>query len=370
MYEVEAFLSIVVAYAYVQGVLRGRTSLGRRARARDRLDGLRAQLGALPLCRPDRRDRGVRPGAAEALCARRRRCRGALPAVGADRPVAGAPHRCALVDRLPAFGISCSRPAPWSTATRCWSRWCSSAARACSSSAGAGTTTSARSWLRSRPWSRRRSSSPGSRRSSRPPGRRATSPSCSGRCCSSAPAASCGPSVVGSSPSPWSCFSGRATPCATTRRTRGRSRPACRGSCTRGARRLDPPGAGAGAPLLPRRRLSLGDDDGAGPGRPHLRLARCRRPPTGVEHAGPGRRDRGGGASRRRVRGRRTRVSRLPRLESDVDDSSSGSSRSPTHRHCRGTRAFVSSGMSTTNEIALRRNYFKLLQAFVYRRVG
>ena len=98
MYEVEALLSIVVAYAYVQGVLRGRDALGGRARAGARRDGLRAQLGALPLRRAGCGDGALRAPAVEALRTRRGGRRTALPALGADRPVAGAAHRRAVVD--------------------------------------------------------------------------------------------------------------------------------------------------------------------------------------------------------------------------------------------------------------------------------
>ena len=134
MYEVEALLSIVVAYAYVQGVLRGRTPWTVAL-----VPALAAmiyvpQLGALPLCRAGCRDPALRATADQAVRARRRRRGCALPAVGADRCSrrCGTPARRGR--RLQAFAIWCSRRAPWSTETRCWWRSCSSAAAACSRS--------------------------------------------------------------------------------------------------------------------------------------------------------------------------------------------------------------------------------------------
>ena len=103
MYELEAFLSIAVACAYVQGVLRGRTLW-----AVALVPGVAAMVyvhnWALFLC--------VGLAAATALCARQRLKRFALVAAGVavlylpwvpTDPVAGAAHRCAVVDvaRLP-----------------------------------------------------------------------------------------------------------------------------------------------------------------------------------------------------------------------------------------------------------------------------
>ena len=74
MYEVEALLSIVVAYAYVQGVLRGRQRLGRRPRRRHSPSMVYVHNWALFLC--------VGLAAATVLCARRRLKRFALVAAG------------------------------------------------------------------------------------------------------------------------------------------------------------------------------------------------------------------------------------------------------------------------------------------------
>ena len=143
MYEVEALLSIVVAYAYVQGVLRGRASWT-VALAPALAAMLYLHNWALFLCG------GL--AAATVICARRRLKRFGLVALGvvAAVPALGADlcsNRCGTPAprgrRRPAFAIWCSRPARSSTATQRSSRSCSSAAPACSRSRRAGTTMSA-----------------------------------------------------------------------------------------------------------------------------------------------------------------------------------------------------------------------------------
>ena len=98
MYAFEAFLSIVVALAYVNGVLRGRRRWTVAARAVARADGVRAQLGALPLRRARAGDGALRARAAAGVRARRGGVAHPLPAVGADAALAGEAHRRALVD--------------------------------------------------------------------------------------------------------------------------------------------------------------------------------------------------------------------------------------------------------------------------------
>ena len=127
MYELEAFLSFVIAYAYVQGVLHGRRA-GPRCSCAARPDGLRAQLGALPVRRSRGRDRRVRARAAEAV---RRSSRSAslvlyvpwLPTLLSQARHTGAPWSTA-----PSFHDLVLAPGAVSRATRRSSRSCSPAA--------------------------------------------------------------------------------------------------------------------------------------------------------------------------------------------------------------------------------------------------
>ena len=72
----------------------------------------------------------------------------------------------------------------------------------------------------------------------------------------------------------------------------------------------------------------------------------------------------------RRVRGRDAGVPRLPRLECHLDASRLGEVDGLHVRAPAGSACPPASTTSSTDEIALRHNYFKPLQAFVYRRVG
>ena len=98
MYELEALLSLVVAWSYVEGILRGRRALDAGLRRRDRAARVQPQLGALPLRRARRRDVRVRARALAPVRGRRGRCRCALRAVAPDAALAGAAHRRAVVD--------------------------------------------------------------------------------------------------------------------------------------------------------------------------------------------------------------------------------------------------------------------------------
>ena len=76
------------------------------------------------------------------------------------------------------------------------------------------------------------------------------------------------------------------------------------------------------------------------------------------------------GAPGGRVRRRRARLSRLPRLAGDLDAPRLAAVGRSGRRCSSTTRGSDSSTTSSTNEIAVKRNYFKPVQAFVYRRVG
>ena len=125
-----------------------------------------------------------------------------------------------------------------------------------------------------------------------------------------------------------------------------------------------------GAPLLPRPRVPLRDDDGAGARRPDLRLARCRWPAAGVGHAGPRstRRSRRCGPAPNSWSSHPCFATTGPGMP--PGRISSGRSRRPTPPRSSRIRGSACSTTSSTDEIALRHNYFKPLQAFVYRRVG
>ena len=288
MYEVEALLSIVVAHAYVQGVLRGRTPWTVAL-----VPALAAMVyvhnWALFLCVGlAARDGALRAPEAEAVRARRSRRRAALPAVGADRPVAGAAHRRTMVDGA---GLPRSRArarSGASTATRC--------SVALVLVGGGGLLALARrrdddertivlalaaviavtvvlAWLSSQfspAWTTRYFAvvlGPvllvGSRGLAR--------------------ARSARPRRSRGDPVPVGRLLGARRQGERAADHRGRLAV----HASRRARRLDPSRAGAGASLLPRPRLPLRNDDGAGARRPGLRLAQCRRPAASVEHAGP-----------------------------------------------------------------------------------
>ena len=108
MYELEALLSLVVAWSYVEGILRGRRAWTAVFVARDRAACVQPQLGPLPLRRPRRRHGRVRARRLTPVRDRGSRRRGALRAVAADAALTGAAHRRAVVDTS-----ELSRPLPF-----------------------------------------------------------------------------------------------------------------------------------------------------------------------------------------------------------------------------------------------------------------
>ena len=189
MYTLVAVLSLVAAAAFVQRRAAGHPRAPRSSCCSTRTRGASSWSPASHSCGwQRRRDRaGAITFAVVAL---------AVPAVGAEPRVPGAPHRRAVVGILRRSSTSCRRRSPWR------------GARATSSCS------------RAPPGSR----SPGSPRRSSPRGRRATPRSSSGRCCSVlAP-----PRHVGRrGAARRDCSPARPSP----RATPGRSPPASRRAC-------------------------------------------------------------------------------------------------------------------------------------------